>query len=185
MRRPGVHITRWSRPTAWSRQTFTAVSARQGRTGSGSTYSVFGAARGDACSAVFVLGDQEVAVAEGGRVPDRVREDYLEAVVRARCVPLPELRGCPRWLRLSPPLGMSRSASADTTSLPGLVRARRWNFSHAFARFGPISGKGMTRWCMSAGGPFADAPCPSWQWWASHSSGVFVARLGPPPQCGS
>ena len=42
---------------------------------------VFGALVGDTCSAVFVLGDQEVAVAEGGRIPDRVREDHFEAVV--------------------------------------------------------------------------------------------------------
>lgn len=40
------------------------------------------------------------------------------------------------------PLGMRRSASAETTSFPGLVRARRWNFSHALARLGPISGRG-------------------------------------------
>lgn len=42
---------------------------------------VFGTLVGDACAAVFVLGDQEVAMAEGGRVPDRVREDHFEAVV--------------------------------------------------------------------------------------------------------
>ena len=51
---------------------------------------VFGALVGDACSAVFVLGDQEVAVAEGGRVPDCVREDHFEAVVA------PDARGCLR-----------------------------------------------------------------------------------------
>ena len=51
---------------------------------------VFGPLVGDTRSAVFVLGDQEVAMAEGGRVPDRVREDHFEAVVP------PDARRCLR-----------------------------------------------------------------------------------------
>ena len=51
---------------------------------------VFGPLVGDTRSAVFVLGDQEVAAAEGGRVPDCVREDNFEAVVA------PDARRCLR-----------------------------------------------------------------------------------------
>ena len=42
---------------------------------------------GDTSSTIVVLGDQKVAMAEGGRVPDSVREDHLETVVApdARC----------------------------------------------------------------------------------------------------